>query len=212
MSVLVDVHTHNKEGSHPFSVLNTSVSELFANNEFFDGKFISAGIHPWNVHTVDSGTLQTLEKLARKKNVVAIGECGLDKNSSACIKEQDYFFERQVLISENLKKPLIIHCVAAFNEILHYRKKLQPQQNWILHGFRGKPQLALQLLNAGFYLSFGEKFNPESVAATPIDRLCIETDTSLLDIRTIYKEITHIKKCHPEELNAGCIALKQYVC
>jgi TatD DNase family protein len=212
MSVLVDVHTHNRKTLHPFSVLNVSIDLFLENDDNVLKKFLSVGIHPWDIHTTDTSAIQILEKIAGYKNVVAIGECGLDKNCTACIKEQGYFFERQVQISEKVKKPLIIHCVAAYNEIIQLNKKLQPQQNWIIHGFRGKPQLALQLLNAGFYLSYGENFNSESIVVTPFDRLCVETDESNLDIETIYKKIALVKKCHPEELNAGCMALKQYVC
>lgn len=82
----------------------------------------------------------------------------------------------------------------------------------VVHGFRGKPQLAKQLLNAGFAISYGEHFNPESVAVTPLDKLCIETDESEMPIEEIYKKIATIKDCRTHELNGACNLLKLYVC
>ena len=60
---------------------------------------------------------------------------------------------------------------------------------WIIHGFRGKPQLAQQLLNNGFYISLGEHFNPQTVTIIPTNRLLFETDESTLDINTIIENI-----------------------
>ena len=79
-------------------------------------------------------------------------------------------------ISENRELPLILHIVRAFPEIIALKKQLSPKQPWIIHGFRGKPQLASELLRHGFYLSIGEKYNPEAVAVIPRDRLLLESD------------------------------------
>ena len=83
-----------------------------------------------------------------------------------------------------------------------------PSQKWIVHGFRGKPQLAGQLLKAGIDLSFGEKFNPESIQITPIERLFIETDESAMPIERIYEQIARIRGCKINDLNAGNVLLR----
>lgn len=212
MAIYIDTHTHNpfKEDILAIKNLNISeVDELDLSNKF---QYYSIGIHPWEVHETNPNALEKLEFWAANDAVKAIGECGLDKNSKAGFKEQSYHFERQVLLSEKYQKPMIIHCVACFNEIISLRKKLKPTQDWIIHGFRGKPQLAKQLISKGFSLSFGEKYNSMSVEITPIESLCIETDTSSVDIMTLYKEIASIKSCLPKELNAACRLLKLYVC
>ena len=85
---------------------------------------------------------------------------------------------------------------------------MNPKQMWIIHGFRGKPQLAGQALNAGCALSFGEHFNSESVRLTPTDRLFIETDESTMLVSEIYQSISKIKDCTVEALNAGENLLK----
>lgn len=80
---------------------------------------------------------------------------------------------------------MILHVVKAFPEIMALRKSLKPTQQWIIHGFRGKPQLAESLLRAGFDISLGEHFNPASAAIIPPSRLFAETDESLLPIEEI---------------------------
>lgn len=212
MIVHIDIHTHCPDTNNPLAVRNLSVNEAEGFVKTDKKEFCSIGIHPWDVHLASPEIMQKLESFAADKRVVAIGECGLDKNSKASIKEQDYFFERQIMLSEKIQKPLIIHCVASFNEIIAMKKRHKPEQTWIIHGFRGKPELAKQLLSSGFALSFGEKFNPASVEITPINKLCIETDESQLPIEQIYKNIALIKACRSEELNGACQLLKLFVC
>jgi len=207
----IDIHSHNIFPDNPLTVCSVNVAQARQIlTPGFNG-FLSVGVHPWDVHETDSAIFDEMVVVAKDKRVLAIGECGLDKNSKATIKEQDYYFERQICISELLEKPLIIHCVAAFNEVIAYKKRLQPKQAWIIHGFRGKPQLAEQLLGQGFVLSFGEKYNPDSVAVTPIDKLCVETDESMLPVEQIYHHIALIKNCRPQELNAACRLLRMFV-
>lgn len=199
----VDVHTHSAVMENDvISVQNLTVTEqekIFQKSD----RFFSIGIHPWEAGEVTSDALVILRKSVNVANVKLIGECGLDKNADSPYENQLYFFEQQVLLSEAVQKPLMIHCVGYFNEIIQLRKKTQPSQKWIIHGFRGKPQLAAQLLNAGFDISFGEKRNEESVKITPVEHLFIETDESGTSAKNIYHSIAKTKSCTPEMLNAG---------
>ena len=90
------------------------------------------------------------------------------------------------MLAEEVQKPLILHCVKAYDRLIALRKEMKPQQAWILHGFRGKPQQAEQLIKAGFHISLGEKFNPDSARIIPADRLFIESDESSAAIAYIY--------------------------
>jgi len=212
MLVFIDAHTHNLQTENPFAIINLKCEEWERVLAQPSNRFYSVGIHPWFVHKTDTSVVDRLEEILKDERVKAIGECGFDRNSKASFKEQGYFFERQVQLSEKFEKPLIIHCVAAFNELILLRKRLKPTQNWIIHGFRGKPEMASQLLQHGFAISYGEKLNPKSVEITPLDKLCIETDESTTSIEEIYKQIAAIKNCRTEELNAACKLLKMYVC
>lgn len=88
-------------------------------------------------------------------------------------------------LSETLRKPLILHIVKSFPEIIALRKQWKPTQPWIIHGFRGKPQLARELLAHGFHLSYGKKYNPASLVITPVSRLLRETD-EMPDSSTVF--------------------------
>ena len=105
-----------------------------------------------------------------------MGEVGLDKAQGTPLDIQQKELLKWIEISENRELPLILHIVRAFPEIIALKKQLSPKQPWIIHGFRGKPQLASELLRHGFYLSIGEKYNPEAVAVIPRDRLLLESD------------------------------------
>ena len=209
--MFVDIHTHkNTVSDHP-AIRNLTFPEaekLFSSDE--KGLF-SIGFHPWYADDFSTELFLDLEKWSADKRFVAIGECGLDKNSKISIEKQLFVFEQQITLSEKIQKPLIIHCVGCFNELFELRKKRNPLPLWIIHGFRGKPELAKQALKAGFGLSFGEFFNNESVLITPIDKLFAETDESELSIIELYRQIAMIKNINPEDLKAGELLYQQLI-
>ena len=188
-----DIHTHRRrEGAHP-AILNTQ-------GEPAEGA-ISIGLHPWDVNNDWKERFTVIEELAKAQNVVAIGECGIDKVRSAAIPEiQEEAFRAHIALSESLQKPLIIHCVKAYDTIIALHKETKPRQAWIIHAFRGKPQQATQLTKAGLYLSLGEHFNEESARSIPADRLFIESDDSETPIENIYSSIASARGCSVEEL------------
>ena len=126
------------------------------------------GIHPWKADETF-----VVPDLSAK---LAIGECGLDGLRGPSMEVQESVFLEQIRLSEELGKPLIIHCVKAFDRLLQLRKELNPKQSWMFHGFRGKPQQLRSHLDAGFFVSFGFQHNEESLRICPIDRLLLETD------------------------------------
>ena len=146
----------------------------------------SVGLHPWYI---DKNLMSEVRRLATLPTVVAIGETGLDKST---VKDQDDFslqkkiFTQHILLSEEVKKPLIIHCVKAWDELLSIRNSTKPSMPWIIHGFRGNSTLATQLLNAGLYLSFGINHNVEALkVAWNKGRLFTETDDADIDIHEV---------------------------
>jgi TatD DNase family protein len=207
--MFIDIHTHHQLSSNAHSIRNLTFPEaerLFSSDE---KGFFSVGFHPWNADEFSEKTRSELEKWATDSRLVCIGECGLDKNSNVKIENQLDVFIEQINLSEKTKKPLIIHCVGCFNELFELKKTLNPQQLWIIHGFRGKPELAKQALKAGCALSFGEYFNSQSILITPIDKLFIETDKSKLSIYEIYHKIALAKSVSPESLIAGELFFQQ---
>lgn len=202
--MLVDIHTHTALSTTNSLVvrnLNLNQAEDFFKSD--EQALCSVGIHPWHADSFSEELLTKLEEWSEDKRFIAIGECGLDKNSNDGFEKQLGVFEAQITISEKLNKPLIIHCVGYFNELFALKKKWNSTQLWIIHGFRGKPELATQVLKSGCALSYGEHFNAESVRLTPTEKLFVETDESKLNISEIYQHIANAKACKIEDLNAG---------
>lgn len=174
----MDFHTHNLHATPGTAIVNLPREFLLKPDSFIPqpSGLYSAGIHPWWTDSDVRREMEGLQELIRHPQVVALGECGLDAFKGGDMETQVECFRWQVALSETAGKPMTIHCVRAFHELLYIHRSLHPRQTWTIHGFRGKPALARQLLNAGFNLSFGHRYNPESYALTPEERRHHETD------------------------------------
>jgi len=201
--MFIDIHTHNTSKQEFPAIQNLNFSEAEKVFSSKDEGLFTVGFHPWHADEFSNESFVKLTDWANDKRLIAIGECGLDKKSTVSFEKQQFAFEQQIALSEKVKKPLIIHCVGYFNELLEIKKRLNPNQLWIIHGFRGKPELAKQVLKAGCALSFGEHYNAESVRITPLDKLFVETDESSISIVEIYNQLAIIKLCDAQDLNAG---------
>lgn len=202
--MFVDIHTHREVRSDG-DILSICALDVPAYicccGLELSGINRSLGIHPWTIREeLLSEDLRFIENIAQLEPIKAIGECGLDKVCDTPFRLQQRAFEAQVAISERLKKPLIIHCVKAFDELLEIRRRSNPTQAWIIHGFRGKPEQMLQLTAHGLYLSFGEKFNPESLRQMAGGQLFFETDQSPRSIREIYTVAASVRTSPVGEL------------
>jgi len=170
---IADIHTHDLHPAVP-SVINIDPAEISLSHpalpQIPEGSFFSLGIHPQHAtETYISTALLNLRHLATANPdaVIAIGEAGLDRTLPSTLDAQAPVFIAQARLAQELSLPLIIHCVRAFDRLLAIRKAMRPTVPWIVHGFRGKPALARQLLNAGLLLSFGHRHNADSLAITP---------------------------------------------
>ena len=196
----INIHSHKSTlEADTISVVNVCPQKI-SQLHLLEYPF-SCGIHPWFIHA--DTWMQQLGEICSASLLpacVAIGESGLDKCCPVDFSVQQRVFKNMVTISESFHKPLIIHCVKAYSELFEMHRSLQPKQTWIIHGFRGKPQLASQLIHKGFYISFGTLFNEQSVAETPIDRLFLETDDKINSIQSVYQQVAEIKKMNISDL------------
>ena len=207
MILPTDIHTHHPE-KHKKAIV--SVTPYTFNPQA--GRYYSIGIHPWETDSAlpDDSLIKLAEKLHHKQ-VVALGEAGIDRLRGGNIDRQTTLFKAQAELAESLHLPLILHVVRTFDIILDIRKSLQPQQKWIIHGFRNNATVAMQLLQSGCDLSFGEYFQPEALQTTPVDRLWIESDESLLTEDELYNKIAHSLGCHKTELQQSIAERMQQV-
>lgn len=195
--MLIDIHTHH-----------TNSRNYFLFNSFVEESAISCsyGIHPCYINSEFKDDLIRLKDLVKKNNCLAIGECGLDKNTEIEWEIQLEVFEEHIKLSEEEQKPLIIHCVKAIQELILLKRKFKPNQPWIFHGFR-KTNTAQQLLDEGFYLSIGlallrdEKLQ-QTIQAVPLEKIFLETDDKEGDIASLYEKLAQLKSKQVEEIEA----------
>ncbi len=175
----VDAHTHNLHATDALIAVEPDT--------FFPqpGQLYSVGIHPWHTDTITDDDLTQLRQTAQHQQVVAIGETGLDSLRGAPLGRQTEIFERHLLLAQELGKPVIIHSVRTSQQVVQCCRRLGITMRCAIHGMRGNERVAQTLIDAGFYLSFGPRFNPAAVLATPHDRLLIETDDTGMTIAQV---------------------------
>ena len=203
---LIDVHTHYDCGEKKV----TAIRSIHAGESFPDhNSLLSCGLHPWKIKDghIDEKLHQLIE-LAKQKQIVAIGESGLDKIIYTPFEIQQQILKKQIELSEKFMLPLIIHCVRAYSELLALRKK-HPEGCWIIHGFEGNQTLANQLISKNIHLSIGAAlFNPKSkiilsIQHIPLSRLFFETDDQqTYSIEEIYEQASKLLKVNTEYLKA----------
>jgi len=180
MTSCFDFHTHDLSAPAGTALVNLPRECLLRPAAFRPaaGGLYSAGVHPWWTDADPSALLAGLAELLPHPQVVAVGECGLDRLRGGSLPLQVEVLARQAALADRFGLPVTIHCVRAFDVLLRCVRELRPRTRWTVHGFRGRPALARQLLEAGLDLSFGPRFNPESLRCTPASRRRVETDDS----------------------------------
>ena len=170
---ILDIHTHVLPQVPGTALVCIGCGPLPENEE---GHWFSAGLHPWDVTEDFDTQLNMVESLLANPRVAAVGECGFDALKGPSYELQEQAFVSQVQLSEQFRKPMILHVVRDFDSVIRLRKQLKPTQPWLIHGFRGGPEQMNQLYAQGILVSFGLKHNPESLKAVPSERLFLETD------------------------------------
>ena len=160
----------------------------------------SIGIHPWFiVEDRLEADLAIMDSKLQENNCLAVGECGLDKRIEIPFELQQTVFERQLLLAEQYKKPVVIHCVAAFQELIAIKKKLKISVPFLIHGYSKNEQVAKELVANGCYISFGKNLlrmpQLESVFCTiSNDKFFLETDTDEQTIHEVYELAAQYKE------------------
>ncbi len=159
--------------------------------------FHSLGIHPWKAHTLPEEKIEDaiLKKLS--VSTLAIGEIGLDRLKGPNLERQISVFIQQIEIAEAEKLPVILHCVKTWNEISLVKRKLNPAQAWIYHGF-AKANLVDVVLQENVIISLGadvltNKKLQKVVYRIPNNMLLLETDESKISIDKIYEKVAELK-------------------
>ena len=202
MTKFINLHTHK------FSNLSDVIEVV--NQYPWEFKSIlsnySIGIHPWYIDEERlNNDLKIIKKKLQLKECLALGECGLDKRIEIPFDVQISVFKKQLEIVKQTKKPIVLHCVAAYDEVIAIKKEMKIDNPMIIHGFSKNDQVAQSLLKNGFYLSFGKYLlrNPDLEKVftfAPENQILLETDTIEESIYQVYEKAALIKGISIDEL------------
>jgi TatD DNase family protein len=185
--------------------------------ERYENVFASVGVHPHDAKLYDDAAEAHLIDLVRSsKKVIAWGEIGLDYYYDHSPRDvQREVFRRQIRTARELDLPIIVHSRDADDETVEIlRDEFAEQQagnsklkteTWnlqnssqpsavsdqpkpgIMHCFGGTPQMAKDLMEIGFLISFAGNVTfkkaenlRDAARVVPLDRLLIETDCPFL--------------------------------
>ncbi|MCU0351696.1 MAG: TatD family hydrolase [Flavobacterium sp.] len=202
MTKFINLHTHQfSNDSHVLEIVNQYPWKFDSNIPTY-----SIGIHPWYIDENRLvSDLKTIEEKLKEASCLALGECGLDKRIEIPLETQIQVFHQQLDLVETTEKPIILHCVAAFQEIISIKKDRNIQNPMIIHGFSKNEQVAQSLLSTGFYLSFGKYLmrNPDLEKVftfAPENKILLETDTIEESIFDVYEKAATIKGIPMDEM------------
>jgi TatD DNase family protein len=188
-------HHHNPQIS--YGIYNSTPVEKIPEHYF------SVGIHTQNIHEQWENDLENLKIISQNPKCLAIGECGLDALVNIDENLQKKVFEAQILWANQIQKPVIIHCIKRFQELIPFQKIAKVPL--IIHGFNKKKAIADEMLKHGFYLSFGKSvLHNLSLQTTlkeiPLEKIFLETDDADFDIAELYQKVAEIKEISVEKL------------
>jgi len=194
--ILFDFHHHNRENT--YGIYNLEPKEIVTEKKF------SVGIHPKDIDENWEENFEKIKEISLLPNCVAIGECGLDGLISVNENLQKEVFEKHILWANQINKPVIIHCVKRFSEIIPFQKTAKIPL--VIHGFNKKKTIADEMLRHGFYLSFGKSvlhsLSLQSILKEfPLEKMFLETDDANFNIEELYQKTAEIKGISIENLH-----------
>ena len=191
---LLDCHTHSHE-VNGLAIRSLTYEEWSGGVTIQEGQLYSIGLHPWSLPLAErlSDLIDQMRSLlASIPQIVAVGECGIDKvRSNASLAEQRTWLEAQIRLACQLHRPILLHTVRAWSETIEIRRELaqefDPLPPIVLHGFRAKGEVARMMLSQGFALSFGRYYDPAAL------RLAYEAHALLVETDELPQGLTHQK-------------------
>lgn len=191
-----DFHYHNRK--NPFGIYNWNLGEHRPEN------FFSAGLHPYAIDKNWELNFEKVKEISQHQNCLAIGECGLDGLIDVDENLQKEVFRAHILWANEIGKPVIIHCVKRFSELIPFQKIAKIPL--IIHGFNKRENIAEEMMKHGFYLSFGKSVLhglslQAIVKEIPTEKIFLETDDAGFNIEELYEKVAEIKGISVEALH-----------
>jgi TatD DNase family protein len=204
--------------------ISTSIEEAMLNlslRQKYEMIDIAVGFHPSDAHVVSKQDLEELKILVQDKNIIAVGEIGLDYYwDKEHINQQKELFIYQIELANAYEKPIIIHNRDSTQDVLDILKQHPAKYGGVMHCYSGSVEMSFEFIKQNMYISFAGPLTfknarvPKEVAqAVPIERLLIETDSPYLTphplrgkrnqpayVSYVGKELSRIKEISQDEL------------
>jgi len=176
--------------------------------------FATVGFHPTDAKDIRPSDFELLKQQLNHKKVVGVGECGLDFYwDKEHVEEQIAVFKKQIELSFEYDKPLVIHMRDASETTYNVLSEYQNLKG-VMHCYSGSAQMANHFLDLGMYISLGgpvtfkNGHKPKAVAKmVPLDKILVETDSPYLSphpfrgkinepfrVKLVAEEIARIKE------------------
>lgn len=193
----IDFHTHRSKYSHRTDVIEIVSKHL---DKFTPDEWYTIGKHPWWTSNIPSEVeLRALKCHLQKSSCLALGEIGLDNLIDTPMQTQMEIVETMLHLLHDLNKPVVIHCVRAYDQLMRIKKTFSKISTWCIHGYARHATLAAQLIQAGFYISLMppkriDRKYIELVQSIPLEKCFLETDSMPdVHIESIYLQVAKIR-------------------
>ena len=208
---IIDAHTHIDYMTHKIQSCVDSVvccatdesmwDDLIEINTKDKNVYCAFGIHPWYIDSVKEGFDKRLEDALKTNRSFLVGEIGLDNNKPDMERQIDIFI-KQFDIAIKLQRNVFIHCVGAWEKILHILKQYNKSDlpYIIFHAFNGNESIIKQLTK-----NYGDKvlfsFNKidiyteiRRIEQIDIKQILVESDGKKdSDLHNLINKISNIK-------------------
>ncbi|UII25968.1 TatD family hydrolase [Fulvivirga maritima] len=191
----LDFHTHSMRHVEDDNVMEIVSIHLGKDKE---KRFFTIGMHPWwTEQPIGHRQKQELSQWLQNEHCLAMGEMGLDNLKGPEMSQQMDILRSQLEVAQELNKPVIIHCVRAYDQLIHIKKEFPNIEKWCVHGYGRHAILAQQLIDHGFYLSIMPTVKPERYDSLfkelPHSKLFLETDSMPnVSIKDVYSQLSKI--------------------
>jgi TatD DNase family protein len=186
--------------------------------QFYPDVFCTLGVHPHQGAVYNAEVADYLQKNMHEREVVAIGEIGLDyyyKNSDP--ESQKIAFSEQLEIACAAGLPVEIHTRDAEADTVDILKNFRGRVSGVIHCFTGTQWLANQCLDLGMNISISGVVTfknaedlRQTVKSLPLDRIHVETDAPFLaPIPMRGQKNTPANVVHTARFVAGLLGLSE---
>lgn len=207
---MVDFHTHADGCASYVGVEDVVVVQSTFLHEAPHPRadYFTTGVHPLDAETaaaiLSSGVECLRANLIDKRNntstpLLALGELGWDKRAQLSTDEQTTLVRWQLDLAEELGLPVVFHMVGHWDLLMAEYRARDPQEQWWVHGFRGKPMLLLQLQRAGISVSLSKCFSWKCAPAP--GTFLLETDEATGTLTESYSRAAASLKISTEDLS-----------